>query len=289
MAHLLYHWRRDNYLRDLDFGVGFHLNQKSPRMHDAGIGDSLWAFTRNADKRYVLAARLVVSALTMNTPGYRYGPFRVWGDLSASKYFQLDGQPDITHLVRSFGIAAGRAGQPLGRAFQGMAAVRSIGEEAHFSLLGHSVPLQREKRARLVPEERLEAMVCSGDSDAVEALLHDEPAGLAEKRRAYLQAAAFRKRSRGLVKRLREIYSGRCQLTGWDPIKEYGKQLCEAHHVHWLSRGGSDRISNMILVSPNEHRAIHRTDAVYDYQRKAFCFDGQWKGLKLDGHSLEPT
>ena len=31
--NLLYFWRGDNYRRDLDHGVGFHLNQASPLLH----------------------------------------------------------------------------------------------------------------------------------------------------------------------------------------------------------------------------------------------------------------
>jgi hypothetical protein len=64
--NLLYFWRGDNYQRDLDYGVGFHLNQANPLLHQIGIGDSLWAFTRKADGRYALAAELVASAKTMN-------------------------------------------------------------------------------------------------------------------------------------------------------------------------------------------------------------------------------
>ena len=86
-VHLLYFWRGDNYRRDLDYGVGFHLNQANPLLHQIGIGESLWAFTRNTDGRYVLAAELVISAKTMNPRGYRYGPYRVWGDLTRSRYF----------------------------------------------------------------------------------------------------------------------------------------------------------------------------------------------------------
>lgn len=42
---LLYYWRPDNHQHDLDFGVGFHLNQGTPRLHDIEVGDNLWAFT----------------------------------------------------------------------------------------------------------------------------------------------------------------------------------------------------------------------------------------------------
>jgi 5-methylcytosine-specific restriction protein A len=98
--HLLYFWRGDNYRRDLDHGVGFHLNQANPLLHQIGIGESLWAFTRKTDARYVLAAQLVISAKTMNPRGFRYGPYRVWGDLRRSQYFSVDGQPDISALIR---------------------------------------------------------------------------------------------------------------------------------------------------------------------------------------------
>jgi hypothetical protein len=96
-VHLLYFWRGENYRRDLDHGVGFHLNQSNPLLHQIGIGKSLWAFTRKLDGRYALAAELVVSAKTLNPRGFRYGPYRVWGDLQRSRYFRVDGQPDIPH------------------------------------------------------------------------------------------------------------------------------------------------------------------------------------------------
>jgi hypothetical protein len=72
---LLYFWRGDNYERDLDFGVGYHLNQANPLLHAIDRGDSLWAFTRRGDGAYVLAAELVVAAKTLNPPNYRYGRF----------------------------------------------------------------------------------------------------------------------------------------------------------------------------------------------------------------------
>jgi 5-methylcytosine-specific restriction protein A len=82
---LLYYWRGDNYRRDLDMGAGYHLNQANPLLHEIEIGDSLWAFTRASDGRYVLGAELVVCAKTLNPPKFRYGRYRVWGDLWKSR------------------------------------------------------------------------------------------------------------------------------------------------------------------------------------------------------------
>jgi hypothetical protein len=66
--HLLYFWRGDNYRHDVDHGVGFHLNQANPLLHEIAVGESLWAFTRRRvpDGRYALAVELVLSAKTPN-------------------------------------------------------------------------------------------------------------------------------------------------------------------------------------------------------------------------------
>jgi hypothetical protein len=69
---LLYYWRPDNYSRDREFGFGYHLNQNNALVSSVREGDSLWAFTRNkANGLYVLAAELIVRAVTRNVPNYR--------------------------------------------------------------------------------------------------------------------------------------------------------------------------------------------------------------------------
>src|SRR5262245_50322315 len=111
--NLLYYWRGDNYRRDLDFGVGYHLNQGNPLLHAVDIGESIWAFTRHRDGRYALAAHLIVAAKTMNKIGFRYGRYRVWGNLNKSRYFEIGAQPDISVFIRSLGVSA--KGDVLGR------------------------------------------------------------------------------------------------------------------------------------------------------------------------------
>lgn len=280
---LLYYWRGDNYRHDLDFGVGYNLNQVNPLLHAVDRDDSLWAFTRRVDGAYVLAAELVVSAKTLNPGGYRYGRFRLWGDLTKSRYFSVAGQPDITALVRPLSITAG--GDVLGRAFQGYAAVRRIAETYHHALTTYVQRLPLEPRARLVPEERLEALLLAGDEAAVVRLLRDEPSGLAEKRRRYLCTEVLR-RDREHVLKLRDLYDGACQICRWAPRVSYSSDLCEAHHVRWLSRGGIDAISNLVLLCPNHHRAVHRCDAPYDFERAGFVFAQTVEALAERRHAL---
>jgi 5-methylcytosine-specific restriction enzyme A len=278
---LLYYWRSDNYRNDLDMGAGYHLNQGNPLLHSVDIGESLWAFTRNRQKRFVLAAELVVRAKTINSPKFRYGKYRVWGDLEESRYFLVDDAPSIEQIIRSLSCRAKAA--ILSQSFQGFAAVRQITSQDHDILAAAARGLPLEPRARILPEERLEAALLLGNAAAVESLIQAETSGMAETRRAYLYRQAVR-RNRDLVRDLQERYDGRCQICDWDPRDKYGVYLCEGHHIQWLSRGGDDDLENMMLVCPNHHSAIHRRDAVFDYADASLDFMTHREQLVTRGH-----
>lgn len=279
---LLYYWHPENYRRDLDMGAGFHLNQSNPLLHSIELGESLWAFTRNKQGRYVLAAELVVKAKTQNPPNFRYGQYRVWGDLTHSRYFLTDDNaPSAEQIIRSLSIKANAV--RLGQSFQGHAAVRTITSQDHQILLTIAKNLELEPRARLLPEERLEALLLLDDEDAVQQLVKEETPGIAESRAAYLFKQAPT-RNRELVKQLQATYDGKCQLCGWDPMDEYGHWLCHGHHIHWLSRGGKDELKNLLLVCPNHHGAIHACDAQLDYKNFTFDFGKRTEKVTLNLH-----
>ena len=281
---LLYHWVGKNYRRDLDWGAGYHLNQSNPLLHEIGIGDSLWAFTRTTTGKYVLATELVVRAKTRNPRGFRYGPYRVWGDLKRSRYFRTEGQPDISELIRQLSVKA--SSPVIGRSFQGQAAVRRLTPADHQLLMDYARYLPLESRARLLPEEELEARIHLGDPDAVSRLITTEAPGIAEERRRYLFEQVPRRNPQH-VQELRMLYEGMCQLCEWNPKSLYRRDLCEAHHIHWLSRGGDDALHNIVLICPNHHRAIHRTDAPFDWADASFVFPRNRESVKISRHPLE--
>jgi 5-methylcytosine-specific restriction protein A len=278
---LLYYWRRENYRRDLDMGAGYHLNQANPLIHQAQLGESLWAFTRTKNGSYALAAELVVRAKTLNPPDFRYGRYRLWGDLRESRYFKVEGQPNIERLIRNLSVQA--KADYLGQSFQGRAAVRLISPEDHRLLRKVAAHLSLEPRARLLPEERLEATLLSGDEEAVENLISEESPGIANQRRDYLYTKAP-KRNRKFVRELQELYGGKCQICLWSPLDKYGNYICHGHHVHWLSRGGEDSKENLVLICPNHHTAIHHCDAPLDYRDLAFDFGTHKEALMLNLH-----
>ncbi|MBW8038654.1 MAG: hypothetical protein FVQ85_01495 [Planctomycetes bacterium] len=74
------------------------------------------------------------------------------------------------------------------------------------------------------------------------------------------------------------------QICRWAPRDNYGRLLCQGHHLQWLSRGGRDVLQNMVLICPNHHVAVHRCDSPFDYQHHAFHFPTHKERLLLNTH-----
>jgi hypothetical protein len=250
-------------------------------MHRIDIGDTLWAFTRSKHGGYALAAKLVVRAKTTNPARFRHGRYRLWGELNASQYFRIEGQPNVEDLIRN--LSCKTDAKILGRAFQGKAAVRPISQQDHNSLAQAAQNLRIEPRARLFPEDKLEAELLLGDPKAVQRLLRTEPPGITRKRLAYFYSRAPARNKR-LLADLQRIYDGKCQLCQWAPHDKYGHFLCQGHHLQWLTRGGEDALKNMVLICPNHHVAVHRCDSPFDFADHAFDFRTHREPLTLNRH-----
>jgi 5-methylcytosine-specific restriction protein A len=282
---LLAYWRWDNYVVDLDEGAGFHFNSNQPRLHQRiAEGDSLWLVTGRPTPRgraYPLVARLVVAAKTINAPGYKYGRFRLWGDVSNSRYFSADG-PDASDLLRRLTF---EPRGPMGSANvgQSLQTLRALTVADTQWLSAWAARLADEPRARTVADEpSLEAAYAAG-RDALREVLASYHGGPSPTRRAGLEHAL--PRNRELTAELRRRYAGRCQLCAYDPKTLYGAGACEAHHIVYLSRGGEDALENLLLVCPNHHTAIHSTDAVFDYRDLQYVFPrGRREPLVLNTH-----
>jgi hypothetical protein len=284
---LLYYWRPDNYARDRLFGFGYHLNQNNALLTSMPEGDSLWAFTRRrSDGLYVLAADLIVRAVTRNVSNYRYGAYRIWGDLERSRYFDIDsaGAANIEPLVRSLSVVA--RSRHLGQSFQGLAAVRTLSSADDKLIEAFASGLPTLERVAFYPEDAIEARLIHGDP-ARELVLAE--AGTAYNRRMrYLYDSLNPVRARRHVLWLQERYGGKCQICLYDPLERYGRHVCHAHHIQWLSRGGEDKLKNLVLICPNHHAAIHQVDAPFDFADLTFEFrKGTVKGresLQLNTH-----
>lgn len=283
---LLYYWKPENYARDLDFGASYHLNQKNPLLHEIEIGDSLWALSRSKKTgRYALATELIIKAKTFNPDNFRYSKYRVWGSLAASRYFDVENQPDVEPIIRAL-VSIKANATFLGQAFQGYAAVRRLARADHLILLESSRNYALEKRAvNKISEQDLEEKLLYGQPQDIQNMVEEEAIGLSPKQQQYLFTQAPL-RNRQFAEELQVLYAGRCQICGWDPLALYGFNLCHAHHIQWLSRGGVDGLENMMLVCPNHHGAIHRGDAPLDFGSRAFLFENHVESIILNQHLM---
>lgn len=69
----------------------------------------------------------------------------------------------------------------------------------------------------------------------------------------------IRQRNNRLVRNLKTLYEGRCQITGEQLtfLKRNGEWYSEVHHLIPLGENGSDEYANTIVVSPLIHRMLH--------------------------------
>lgn len=99
------------------------------------------------------------------------------------------------------------------------------------------------------------------------------------------------KRSLKVIKKLKTKYKGLCQITGDILLsyKKYEVDVTEAHHIHYLSQGGADEVSsNIMIISPEWHRVLHKENPKYDAKNLSFIFsDGKILPVKFPGHLRE--
>lgn len=288
---LLAYWRIDNYRRDLESGAGFNFNSKQPRIHTAiDIGETLWLFTRMSAKsglsEYRLLARLVVRSKTINAPGYKYGSYRVWGDRAQSQYYQVTAAPqhDVYELFRLLPLESGTMkGCTRATLAQSAQTMRGLKPEASKLLASFAAQLPAEPRALAVADELTLENALANEPSQLPQILNDTSLAYSTSARADLLRSA--PRNRQLVDDLNRLYSGRCQLCGFDSPTVYTVDSAESHHIWYRSRGGPDTIENLALLCPNHHTVVHATDATFDYGKLHFVFpNGRVEPLCLNRH-----
>ena len=86
---------------------------------------------------------------------------------------------------------------------------------------------------------------------------------------------------------LKHLYNYRCQITGEKIGEPYGAMVVEAHHIIPFTESMNNDTSNIIILSPNYHRIIHKTKAEFNRKQLAFIFpNGLIDKVKLNKHIL---
>ena len=120
-------------------------------------------------------------------------------------------------------------------------------------------------------EEELERILNATDENAT---IHVKTA---DKKTRYLKTT--------IIKQLKKLYNGRCQICGESPAQSHGIDICEAHHIIPFSISQNNNASNIIVLCPNHHRVIHKLNPSYDRNRSTFVYpDGIEESVVLRIH-----
>ena len=88
-----------------------------------------------------------------------------------------------------------------------------------------------------------------------------------------------------IIKQLKKIYDGKCQLCGCRPFNSVDEDICEAHHIEYFSSSKNNDSANIIILCPNHHRLIHKLNPNYDADRQVFVYpDGRTEDIKINYH-----
>ena len=126
-----------------------------------------------------------------------------------------------------------------------------------------------------IPEEVYEV------SDDDKFFLADKSATIEEKERL----VKYRKIDRNIIRMLKEFYGYRDEISGEKIGDEYGDSVVEAHHIDYFTKSQNNDSTNIIIISPNYHRIIHKNNPHFNRKRFLFEFqNGEVLRLKLYEH-----
>lgn len=126
-----------------------------------------------------------------------------------------------------------------------------------------------------IPEEIYEA----NDDDKF--FMADLSASIVEKQ----QLVKYRKMDRSIIRMLKKFYDYRDEISGEKIGSEYGDSVVEAHHIEYFTNTQNNDSTNIIIISPNYHRIIHKNNPHFNRDEFRFEFpNGEVLPLKLYEH-----
>lgn len=111
--------------------------------------------------------------------------------------------------------------------------------------------------------------------------LRDDSASIEEKQRI----VKYRKIDKSIIDTLKKFYNYCDEISGEKIGSEYGPSVVEAHHIDYFTKSQNNDSTNIIIISPNYHRIIHRNNPYFNRKKFQFEFpNGEILPLKLYDH-----
>ena len=127
----------------------------------------------------------------------------------------------------------------------------------------------------VIPEEVYE------QSDDEQFFMADKTASIEEKQRLM----KYRRIDRSIILTLKRFYDYRDEISGEKIGDEFGDSVVEAHHIDYFTRSQNNDSTNIIIISPNYHRIIHKNNPHFNRKKFQFEFEnGEVLRLSLYEH-----
>lgn len=126
-----------------------------------------------------------------------------------------------------------------------------------------------------VPEEVYEV------SDDDKFFMADKTASVVQKE----LLVKYRKIDRSIIRMLKAFYDYRDEISGEKIGEQYGDSVVEAHHIDYFTTSQNNDSTNIIIISPNYHRIIHKNNPFFNRKKFQFEFaNGEVLKLRLYEH-----
>ena len=88
-----------------------------------------------------------------------------------------------------------------------------------------------------------------------------------------------------IIKQLKKLYKGQCQLCSCNPVAVYAADVSEVHHIQHFAASHNNDSNNLIVLCPNHHRLIHKLNPTFNSADQSFELpNGTKLKISLDYH-----
>ena len=95
----------------------------------------------------------------------------------------------------------------------------------------------------------------------------------------------IRKLNKAMGDNLKLLYNYRCQICGENFSVNHGCNIAESHHIEYFTKSMNNDMNNIIILCPNHHRIIHKTNAVFKREKVSFVYpNGRIEKVKVNVH-----
>lgn len=99
------------------------------------------------------------------------------------------------------------------------------------------------------------------------------------------QMTKIRKLNKAIGENLKLLYENKCQICGDDFGEKFETHIVESHHIDPFVVSLNNDSSNQIIICPNHHRVIHKTEPILDRTKLLFLYSNGFKErLLLNRH-----